>query len=228
MEDGAVKKERRTFLTIAAIAFSGGTALIALRTALTGRFYYFFLVWNLFLALVPYGLSVAILTLSRGEKGRRTYAAITVLALLWLVFYPNAPYLFTDFIHLVNRTWLRGRFDVFGKDTLLWFDLVLCSAFAYVGHMVGLLSIDLMLRSLHGLVSPWKARTLVGCAIVIAGLGLYVGRFVRFNSWDLFLDPVMTASGIAPHLDDPRTLLLSGVFSAFILLTYVVHRLSRR
>jgi len=228
MEDQAIRAEQKKFLRISAVSLAGGSALVALRAALTGRLFYFFLVWNLVLALAPYGLSVAVLAAARRTPGKRTYALIAVLSLLWLAFYPNAPYLFTDFIHLVNRTWLRGRLDLIGKETLLWFDLVLLSVFAYLGHAVGLLSIDLVLRALRGLVSPWKARALVAGAIAFAGIGLYVGRFVRFNSWDLILDPVMTASGIVPHLDDPRTILLSASFSAFILLTYLVHRLSLR
>jgi uncharacterized membrane protein len=72
------------------------------------------------------------------------------------------------------------------------------------------------------------ARCLVGAAIALAGFGIYVGRFVRFNSWDLILHPVDTLAEILPYLGDGRAILLSAAFAFFILITYTVHHLSRR
>lgn len=227
-DDASVRREFSAFLSVSALSLVGGGALVAVRFVLTDRFFYFFLIWNLILALVPYGIAVAIFRVSRAERGPRTYAALAALGVCWLIFYPNAPYIFTDFIHLVNRTWLRSGTDLIEKETLQWYDLVTCSAFAFLGHSVGLISIDLVLRSFKGVVKLALARGLVGVAIMLAGFGLYVGRFVRFNSWDLLLHPIETLSTILSYLGDPRAILLSTAFSAFILITYVVHHISRR
>ncbi len=225
--DGIVRKEIRAFLGVSALSLLGGCALVAVRFALTDRFFYFFLLWNLVLALVPYGIAVGLFAASRRRKSPGTYTLIAALSVTWLVFYPNAPYIFTDFIHLVNRTWIRGGEDI-GKETLLWYDLVLCSAFAFLGHSAGLISIDLVLRSFKGVVNVKLARLLIVAAAAIAGFGLYVGRFVRFNSWDLILDPIGTARRIIPYFAEPQAALLSAAFAAFILITYAVHHLSRK
>ncbi len=227
-EDAAVKKEFTSFLWVSSFSLLGGGALVAVRFALTDRFFYYFLIWNLALALIPYGISVAIFRASRRERTRFNTVSLTLLCLLWLVFYPNAPYIFTDFIHIVNRTFVRSRTDILEKETLLWFDLVLCSAFAYLGHSAGLLSIDLVFRSFKGVLRPRLARALVALAILIAGFGIYAGRFIRFNSWDLIAHPLRTLSGLLPYLGDGKALLLSLAFSAFILLTYAAHHLTQR
>jgi uncharacterized membrane protein len=227
-DDAAVKKEFASFLWVSSLSLLGGGALVAVRFALTDRFFYYFLIWNLALALIPYGISVAIFRASRRPYTRTNTIALTALCLLWLVFYPNAPYIFTDFIHIVNRTFVRSRTDILEKETLLWFDLVLCSAFAYLGHSAGLLSIELVFRSFKGVLRPSVARALVALAIALAGFGIYAGRFVRFNSWDLITHPLRTVSGLLPYLGDGKAILLSFAFSAFILLTYAAHHLTRR
>lgn len=224
--DNPARKELRAFLWVSALSMLGGCALVAVRFALTDRFFYFFLIWNLVLALVPYGIAVALYGVSRLERSPRKVPMIAGLSVCWLVFYPNAPYIFTDFIHLVNRTWIRA--SDFDKETLLWYDLVLCSAFAFLGHAAGLISMDLVLRSFQGVVNRHAARALIAVAAVVAGFGIYVGRFVRFNSWDLFVRPLDTAGQILPYLADPQAALLSAAFAAFILITYAVHHLSRK
>ena len=225
--DGAVRKEFVAFLWVSALSLLGGCALVAVRFVLTDRFFYFFLLWNLVLALVPYGIAVAVFSVSRRERTAGNVGALSALAVCWLLFYPNAPYIFTDFIHLVNRTWIRGGTDI-ERETLFWYDLVLCSAFAFMGHSAGLISIELVLRSFQGVVNRHAARLLVGIAVLMAGFGLYIGRFVRFNSWDLFIEPVETASKLIPYLGNAHAALLSAAFSAFILITYAVHHLSRK
>jgi len=227
-DDPALRKEISSFLWVAALSLAGGCALVAVRFALTDRFFYFFLLWNLVLALVPYGIAVMLFKYSRVVRSRKNTAILAGLSFSWLVFYPNAPYIFTDFIHIVNRTFVRSGTDLVRKETLLWFDLVLCSAFAFMGHSAGLISIDLVLRSFKGVLRPSLARALVGLAIILAGVGIYIGRFVRFNSWDILLDPIGIASNTIPTLFDGPAVLLCSAFSAFILITYVVHHLSRR
>ena len=100
------------------------------------------------------------------------------LAALWLLFLPNAPYLLTDLIHLGSR-----------DDAPLWFDLVLFSAFAWTGAFLGFLSIYLMqvvVRRTHGALLGWA---LVGGSLLASGFGIYLGRSLRWNSWDFVTSP---------------------------------------
>lgn len=224
---GNTRSKLAAFVGVSILCLTCGAALVAVRFALTDTFFYYFLIWNLVLALAPYGIAVGLSAVVLRPRTRLNIAAIAALGTCWLLFYPNAPYIFTDFIHVVNRTYVRGGGAV-GKETLVWFDLVLCSAFAFMGHYVGLVSIDLVLDSFKGVLRPLAARALVGVAIALAGFGIYVGRFVRFNSWDIILAPLATASKLLPYLKDPRAVLLSAAFAAFILITFAVHHLSRK
>ncbi len=227
-KDSVAVRELLAFLLCSLLSLAGGAALVAVRFVLTDRFFYFFLIWNLVLALAPYGISVALFIVSRRRRRPLITISTIILALLWLVFYPNAPYIFTDFIHIANKTFVRSGTSVLKQETLLWYDLTLCSAFAFLGHAVGLFSIDLVFRALKGLFRPLVARLLVAVAIIISGFGIYIGRFVRLNSWDLFVRPFHTAKLVFPYLSDFKAVLISGVFSAFIIITYGVHHLTRK
>ncbi|GAB1482138.1 hypothetical protein MASR2M78_09530 [Treponema sp.] len=202
---------------------------MAVRLALTDRFFYYFLVWNLVLALVPYGISVAIFRISKHQQGRLGNIGLVALSLAWLIFYPNAPYIFTDFIHIVNRTFVRSSTDLLDKETLLWFDLVLCSAFAYMGHAAGLLSIDLVLRSFQGFLPATLARVLVGTGrrhsqALVSILAALCGSTAG-NSFPTLSQPY--ASCCPMSLTVPL-ILLSAAFSSFIFITYLAHHITRR
>ena len=137
-----------------------------------------FLAWNLFLAWIPVAAAVAVYDLHRRGVG---LSRLLPLAALWLLFLPNAPYLLTDLIHLGSR------------DAPLWFDLVLFSAFAWTGAFLGFLSIYLMqvvVRRAHGALLGWA---LVGGSLLASGFGIYLGRSLRWNSWDFVTSPSLSS-----------------------------------
>ena len=134
-----------------------------------------FLTWNLFLAWIPFVLSLCVAAV-HGRGGPRPL--LWVLGAGWLLFLPNAPYILTDFIHL-------GR--VGGAP--LWFDAALIGAFAAAGLALGLAS----LLVVHHVVEA-RAGRVVGWAVAVGSLvlstiGIYLGRFPRFNSWDVVTNP---------------------------------------
>ena len=90
---------------------------------------YRFLDWNLFLAWIPLALALAALASSRHGRGFLTF----VLGILWLLFFPNAPYMLTDFIHLRQS-----------PTTPLWYDGLMISSFAWTALLLGLVSLYLM------------------------------------------------------------------------------------
>jgi uncharacterized membrane protein len=133
------------------------------------------LIWNLFLAWIPFALAVIVY-----DRWRRRGAGVTILALgaLWLLFFPNAPYIVTDFVHLER-----------GAGVTYWYDAVTIAAFAWMGVLLGFASLFLMqtvVRQWRGPVAGWLFALV---AIGLGSLGIYLGRFLRLNSWDALEHP---------------------------------------
>ncbi|MCA9875059.1 MAG: DUF1361 domain-containing protein [Anaerolineales bacterium] len=202
---------RRLVLIALALAFASSMAvmLVVLRLMYTGELYFAFLVWNLFLAWLPF--LFAMVVYGGGERP----LVLGVMGPLWLLFLPNALYLVTDLIHLYP--WDNVPF---------WYDAIMLFTFALIGLMLGLMSLYLV----HAVVARrWGAR--VGWSFVLAtsalsGLGVYIGRFLRWNSWDMFTNPLRVLADIAVSLLHPelflKTMVTTGLLTAVFILAYVV------
>ena len=187
-------------------------AMVAVRVAYSGSPHYGALVWNLFLAWIPCVLALAVY-----DGFRRGAARLPLLAggVLWLLFFPNAPYIVTDLKHL--RTW---------EGAPIWFDVVLVSAAAWAGLALGFISLYLMqtvVRKLVGAVNAWLFVLLV---LALSSFGIYLGRFQRWNSWDVFTQPGRLAGNVwaqvaQPH-EHPKTVAVTILFTAFLGATYLV------
>ena len=150
---------------------------------------YDFLPWNLFLAWIPLGVALAFYDAQRRDAGLLTLAP---LAFLWLLFLPNAPYLLTDVIHLGSR-----------DDAPLWFDIVLFTGFAWVGMLLGFLSLYLMqivVRRAAG--EAWSWALVLG-SLAASSFGIYLGRSLRWNSWDFVTRPGALAGDVWARVTDP-------------------------
>ena len=172
-------------LVALALASLGCCGLVLVRNLHTGNANFRYLIWNLFLAWVPFVL--ALLFYDGQRRGMRG-AGLAALGALWLVFFPNAPYIVTDFIHL-------------SRDPLspLWFDGVTIGAFAVTGLLLGLGSLYLI----QSAVRRELGWLVVAAALVLGSVGIYVGRFVRLNSWDFFTNPHYVAYLVRLRLADP-------------------------
>ena len=172
-----------------AVASALCVALELVREVRFGTPSYRFLLWNLVLAWVP--VLLALLVYDRYRTGTRLGRLAPAIA-LWLLFMPNAPYILTDFIHLKPAT-----------HTPLWFDGAILSAFAWTGLLLGFASLYLqhaVVRHRFGTRAGWLG--VVG-ALGVTSAGMYVGRFLRWNSWDLLVRPGKRLAQLAPHLTDP-------------------------
>jgi uncharacterized membrane protein len=152
-------------------------ALVLVRYAESGSTNFFGLIWNLFLAWIPFVLAVVVYDRWRRHGAR---PALVVIGVLWLLFFPNAPYIVTDFVHLDQTT-----------DAPYWYDAVTVSAFAWTGVLLGFASLFLMqtvVRQWRGVVSGW---VFAGVALALGSLGIYLGRFLRLNSWDAVEHPTV-------------------------------------
>jgi uncharacterized membrane protein len=216
-------------LTLALGAASLGCLLmIALRMLFTGSVRYRFLLWNLFLAWIPYGLAMLLCWIStRGGVARRMKPLTVVLGLAWLFFYPNAPYILTDFIHVVLNPPQGDPFPpLITENALLWYDIILNSSFAFIGHMIGLISLLVLHRTIDARAGSLRGWGFAVAAIALGGYGIYIGRFERLNSWEVLSDPLDTLRVMVFNLFNLKALLFSLCFAFFIFLTYlVVHSL---
>lgn len=167
-------------------------SLSLVRFFLTDSFWLWFLIWNLVLAFVPLVLAWGFFTSSK--SGLRYSFKNLVLLGFWLIFLPNAFYLISDYIHLVSS-----------PDSLLLFDAVLISTYMIIGLIFGYLSLGLIhyrFKQRNKKLSHW----LVFGALLMSGYAIYLGRFLRWNSWDLILNP------FAIIFDISRTLVSPSIF----------------
>ena len=198
-----------TLALLAASALSIGT--LAAQVHATHDHRYTFLLWNLFLAWVPFVAAALAFALAR----RRVGAVVAVLMVVWLLFFPNAPYVLTDFIHLHGN-----------GPSPLWYDALMLSSFAWTALMLGFASLYLI----HAIIAP-RAGAGVGwavvvCVLALASFGVYLGRFARFNSWDVVTRPHLVLSVIREDVDsplhDPKLVVALAVLTASLLVGYLV------
>ncbi|HVZ57499.1 MAG TPA: DUF1361 domain-containing protein [Chitinophagaceae bacterium] len=175
------------YILLALALFSLG--LVAVRITHTGELTYLFMPWNLFLAFVPYGLSSRLASRPWMGRGRWLMAGVF---LLWLLFLPNSFYLLTDLFHL------RAR-----PGVPLWYDLALLLSFAWTGLLLGLLSLRQMQRILEIFFGTGTGKWMPVAVLVLNGLGIYIGRYLRYNSWDVIKNPVGLAGDMAHLLFHP-------------------------
>jgi uncharacterized membrane protein len=198
-----------------ALMFASGVsvALVVARIAWTGRFHYAFLIWNLFLAWLPLLFALLAHDKYRYSSGRDWHFLGFTAA--WMLFFPNAPYIFTDLIHLTTRYY-----------THFWVDLVLVLSCAVTGLVLGFLSLFLMqsiVVRVFGRIASWF---FIAAVAGLSSFGIYLGRFLRFNSWDVIFRPVELYQGIGNWVADPlqssRSAAFPALFATFIFISYVM------
>ena len=186
--------------------------LVVARMAYSDSQKYSGLVWNLFLAWIPFVLAYAAYALS--WKRLWIFVLIPVFAFIWLIFFPNAPYILTDLQYLSRAS----------PDAPLWYDVILLVWFSWTGMLLGLVSLYLMheiiLRN-FGRLPGWLFVLLVSG---MTSTGIYVGRFLRWNSWDIIQNPSELAMDILGLVIDPslRLFAFTTLFTMFFVFVYLV------
>lgn len=180
------------------------------------RYYYtnspvfLFLNWNLFLAFVPWMLTCLLHFKPSLQKSKFLLGFIVVL---WLLFFPNALYILTDLFHLHKGTLMP-----------MWFDLILILAFAWTGLLYGFLSLFDLEKCLKQYWKPWMVS--VGSLILLfmGSFGVYLGRFLRWNSWDVLSEPHRILYDITHRVihpaDHPRTWGMTLFMGIFLCMLY--------
>ena len=156
-------------MLILSVAFT--MILLATRIALTNSLTYLFFVWNIFLAIIPLVFSNYLL------KQKKLGIKSIIIVFGWLFFYPNAPYIITDFFHYVER-----------PPVPYWFDLLICISAVWNGLILGLISLIKVEQFLSRHLKPTAVKAIVLVSFIVCGYGIYIGRFLRFNSWNIITD----------------------------------------
>jgi len=188
-------------------------AFFTFRVVYSGTNNYSNLLTNLSLAWLPYLLSIVASYVHRSHP--RRWALISLLVIFWLVFFPNAPYMVTDFYHLDPR-----------PPVPLWFDISLIAIFAFTGCFLAIAS----LRSIHiiieGFLGKFFGWLFAFFTLGLGSLGVYLGRFERFNSWDILLAPKSVLKQIAYTILNPLDNLgfvgFTLMFTAILLVFYLM------
>lgn len=211
MEVFARNKYRITVFVLLAFAsiFSLGT--LRLRYAFSEDVRYGFLIWNLFLAWIPFIIAYFTYTLS--IKRTWLYFLIPFAALVWLAFFPNAPYILTDLEHL------KGA----GKDIPIWYDVLVMVWFSWTGLLLGIVSLFLMQEIVRREFGRWVGWSFVVMVVCLSSIGIYMGRFLHWNSWDIVLNSKTLALFTIQRAQNPslQSIIFTLLFASFFLLIYI-------
>ena len=186
---------------------------------------YIFLIWNLFLAWMPLFFAGILYLRDYPPNFLRMPAKIIgtldkfiCLGLLglWLLFFPNSPYIVSDLMHLT-----------YGNPATVWFDAVLFFCFAITGLQVGLFSLFLIERVMTKVMNRAFSFLIILSSILLSGFGIYMGRVLRLNSWELFTEPIQlfwkTFNAINLYAG-----CMTAIYAALIAVIYLIFRSGRQ
>ncbi len=185
---------------LASISFA--FLILAVRIKITGSFFFTFLVWNLFLASLPYLFSQILKQLNSTNSSKLVQFGTFSL---WLLFLPNSPYIITDLIHLQNK-----------NASLLWLDMLIVFVYAINGLLLGLFSMIDIYQVLKSKYNAKNANFFMIYLSLLCGYGVYLGRFLRFNSWDLFTKPHILVYNIIHSLTNYNVWAMTFAFGGLL------------
>ncbi|WP_134683076.1 DUF1361 domain-containing protein [Brevibacillus migulae] len=191
--------------------------LLAYRYHMSGTITYFWLFFpNLFLAWIPFWAAWFIHWRVHSSKRHRLWLLIP--GAIWLFFLPNAPYMLTDLLHL----------SVIKESTPIHLDLLVILSSAVTAYFLGFSSLLLLQdivaeRFNHGW--GWVFSFVV---LWLCGIGVYLGRFLRWNSWDLVDRPLQIILDVFSILQHHEAASFVIVFSLFLCSTYAIFYASTR
>ena len=194
-------------ILFAFFAFIG--LLLLVRMYYSGKIQYLFLVWNIFLAWVPFVISSLFEKIINKRKWKQA-----MIFCCWLAFFPNALYIVTDLIHLQLESAVPT-----------WFDGLLLFSSSVVGLLLAFVSLYRVEKYLQKIISKKLLAPLVMLILFLGSFGVYLGRFLRWNSWDILTNPFKLLNSIVQRIifpfDHLYTWGITFIFTVFFYLLYV-------
>ena len=201
----------RRFLMALGLLSLTDIILLSLRVLLTDSNRYSFIPWNLALAWI--GLFIAVVLVRNLRHQRWLGWQNLSLTALWLIFLPNAWYVLTDFIHVAPTAEISELYDI-----------VLISLLVFIGFVLGFASLFLVHRELLRRYKPLRSYALIEAAILVASFAIYIGRDLRWNTWDVVANPgvlINVSNNIADPFGNPRAVNVTALFFVLISVLYL-------
>ena len=202
-----ILKQRFRLLSMLVVSLGLSLVLLMIRIKLHQSIFLLFLVWNLFLAVIPFGITSYLISKQNISK------VWFILAFgFWLLFLPNAPYITTDLLHLMHseRDWM-------------WLDVLVILSFAINGLLLFFLSVSDMEKLLEDHLKNSLVKPALLCTFGLTAFGIYLGRFLRYNSWEILEHPKMILSDILNILflqPNKEAWLFTLTFGSFLWISY--------
>lgn len=195
------------FIKSFSIAVGFSAILLVIRIIKTDSIFYVFLGWNLFLACIPYAITISLAI-------RKTNRFVFWSGFsIWLAFLPNSPYILTDLQHIRLST-----------IQSVWFDVLLILSFAINGLIIGFASLQIMQKLLRQRLSKQVTIISTYTILLLCGFGIYLGRVLRWNSWDILQNPIGILSDIGKRILFPiehiNTWAFTFGFGGFLIIVY--------
>jgi len=206
-----IETEYKTIYILFLLSASSLILLMA-RVKLTQSFHFLFLVWNLFLAGIPYLISTFLFI----NKKINIIILLFVTA-IWLLFLPNAPYIITDLFHLKHSSW-----------NIIWLDTLVITAFSITGMLFFLKSVLSMEKTYKKYFNNNTINYALPVLFMAVSFGIYLGRYLRFNSWEIINKPNLLFKSILNIIIQPNTnikaWLFTLTFSMFLYIMYIAFK----
>jgi len=199
---------KRYFIIIILVVVS--ILFTIVRHIITGKRTYYFLNLNLLLALIPLFISIFISLEFFRNKSKILTA---ILFIIWLIFFPNAPYIITDLYYLNNH-----------PERMFWYDLITILLFSWTGLLTGFISMDIIKESLFAKLPKIKNVIVVCFLFFLCAFGIYLGRDLRWNTWEIFVEPKEFSLDVIDRFINPighrRTWAFTFLMGIFLNITY--------
>lgn len=193
------KKQNSSLVLLAIFSLT----LLLLRVKITHDVYLLFLIWNLFLGYIPYFLS------SKIKSTIPDTVSFYTLIVSWLLFIPNSFYLLTDFVHLHHR-----------NNAQYLFDAALLTSYTIAGFYAGITSLFHIHTLLEMKYEKNKSKLIIVTVCYLASFGIYLGRMLRFNSWDILSNPIDLLYNSIKSATSIEVYVFTLLFGTFITLIY--------
>ena len=199
-------------LSLLSISMLLSVVLLMIRIKLTHSSFYLFLIWNLFLAAIPFAITTYLISLPKLNKFVFAFSFC-----VWLLFLPNSPYIITDLLHLK-----------ISSTHLLWLDILVIMSFALSGLLCFYLSINDMKIMLQSFINKKQTNYTTTLVLFLCGFGVYLGRFLRYNSWEILSNPkylfIDILNIIITPFSNQEAWLFTILFGIFLYIGYWIFR----
>ncbi|MGX8850977.1 DUF1361 domain-containing protein [Amedibacillus sp. YH-ame10] len=177
------------------------------------------MIWNIMLATLPLFFSSLFLSMAKQKKT----VPMIVCFICWLLLFPNVAYLITDFIHITPLTFYefssQGSFYV--RDIWVWIELLHIGCGVLIGFFAGYRSLYHIQLYVKDKYNSWISWGMVAVVSLLSGFGVFLGRFLRLNSWDV-LKPMSLINEVYENIELSFSIPFSFIMAIFIVITYTL------